>query len=213
MLASARTSDTKSHGSKILWLSGSSTPATAVACRRVGEAMGADQLPAEADFKTPGPAFLVVTHASEIGDAAEWYASHGFPVFPLHSVRFDCKCTCRDVNCSSPGKHPRTAHGLKDATTDREKIQRWWTDLPDANIGLVTGQTSGLVVLDIDPRSGGNKSFEHLLATYGPLPDAAEQIRGGGGVHFFFRFAGTIKIRSLPGRHRPSLKIVGGGAG
>ena len=45
----------------------------------------------------------------------------GFPVLPLHSVTEAGACTCGDVSCHSPGKHPfaRFApHGLKDATID-----------------------------------------------------------------------------------------------
>ena len=42
---------------------------------------------------------------------------------------------------------PATAHGCKDATTDPERIERWWTATPDANIGVATGS---LLVVDLD---------------------------------------------------------------
>jgi len=44
-------------------------------------------------------------------------AERGWPVLPLHSVR-DGRCTYGRADCRSPGKHPRTAHSLKNAMTD-----------------------------------------------------------------------------------------------
>ena len=112
--------------------------------------------------------------------AALWYVAHGFPVFPVHSTR-DGHCSCGRHDCEHPGKHPRTKHGFKDATSDRDQVSRWWTRWPDANIGIPTGKTSGLLVVDIDPRNGGDESWESLVSKGGSLPATAEQITGGGG--------------------------------
>src|SRR2546423_1915388 len=70
---------------------------------------------------------------SEKMKAALNYAAQGWPVFSVHSVRGGV-CTCQDRDCKSAGKHPRTVHGLHDATTDAEQIVEWWTRWPDANI-------------------------------------------------------------------------------
>jgi Protein of unknown function (DUF3987)/Bifunctional DNA primase/polymerase, N-terminal/Primase C terminal 1 (PriCT-1) len=128
--------------------------------------------------------------------AALWYAKHGLPVFPVHSAR-DGRCTCGKVDCEHPGKHPRTAHGHKDATTDTHKIEAWWQEWPSANIAIPTGAVSGLFVLDIDPRNGGNESLEHLVAEHGPLPDTAEQMTGGGGRHIVLRHPGIAVPKTL----------------
>jgi len=122
--------------------------------------------------------------------AALWYAEQRLPVFPVHSVR-DGHCSCGKKNCQHPGKHPRTKNGFKDATTDREQINRWWTEWPDANIGMPTGETSGLLAVDIDPRNWGSESWESLVLKHGPVPDTAEQITGGGGRHIVFRDPGV----------------------
>ena len=45
------------------------------------------------------------------------YAESGLLVFPLHAVK-DGKCTCAKADCNSPAKHPRTVHGLKQASKD-----------------------------------------------------------------------------------------------
>ncbi len=57
--------------------------------------------------------------------AALWYARNGIPVFPLHwPTKTGCSCGKKD--CHSPGKHPRTPNGFKDATKDVVKIAEWW---------------------------------------------------------------------------------------
>src|SRR6516162_1082533 len=59
----------------------------------------------------------------------------GVPVFPVHGTT-GRRCDCGNAQCESPGKHPRTAHGLKDATTDPEQIRKWWMKWPTANLGM-----------------------------------------------------------------------------
>jgi putative DNA primase/helicase len=50
-------------------------------------------------------------------------------------------------------KVPLTECGVKDATTDEASIRRWWKTWPDANIGVATGGTSGLLAVDVDEPS------------------------------------------------------------
>jgi hypothetical protein len=90
-----------------------------------------------------------VVIVSELLDAALGYAARDAAVFP----------------CEVGGKRPlgRLApHGLKDATTDADQIRAWWSDEPDANIGLPTG--IHFDVLDID----GPEALE-ALELAGPL--------------------------------------------
>src|SRR4051812_45892559 len=51
--------------------------------------------------------------------AALRYARRGWYVHPVHSIKGG-NCTCGNPKCKSPGKHPRTPHGVKDATRDPE---------------------------------------------------------------------------------------------
>ena len=49
--------------------------------------------------------------------AALAYASKGWKVFPVYEPLPDGSCSCLKNECKHVGKHPRTSHGFKDATT------------------------------------------------------------------------------------------------
>jgi hypothetical protein len=86
---------------------------------------------------------------NELLVAALDYAARRWPVLWLHAPTDDGGCTCRR-DCGSPGKHPRTRHGLREATTDAGLIRGWWLHSPNANVGLATGTAHGFVALDLD---------------------------------------------------------------
>lgn len=138
--------------------------------------------------------------------AALWYAEHGFPVFPVHSP-LDGRCSCGRSDCQHPGKHPRTPHGFKDASPDPARIIEWWGNWPRANIGMPTGAGTGLLVVDIDPQHGGEESLNLLFSKYGRFPDTAEQITGGGGRHFVFRYPAIAVPKTLA----PGIDLKGEG--
>lgn len=112
-------------------------------------------------------------------DAALDYARRGWPVFPIYEPLTDGKCSCERTDCDSPGKHPRTKHGLKDATTVEATIRTWWSTWPNANIGIATGSASGLIVLDVDrPQVLDGWRSDTLAASTGK------------GTHFYFTIEG-----------------------
>ncbi len=87
------------------------------------------------------------------------------------------------------GKAPlfRGGRGVLDATSDPETVDRWWTDHPAANIG---GRVpDGAVVVDVDPRYGGDKTMAELVRSHGPLPATLTVVsgRGDGGRHYYYR--------------------------
>ena len=140
------------------------------------------------------------------------YAAKGKKVFPLRSLP-NGECSCGNRDCDSPGKHPRTPHGFKDATTDPQQIERWWGQWPDANIGMPTGRESGVVVLDVDPRNGGTESFYQLQEKYGKIPVTTSQTTGGQGSHFIFEYPIGKSVSStadLNGYNGIDIKADGG---
>lgn len=72
------------------------------------------------------------------------------------------------------------------------EINQWYQQWTSANVGIVTGAISGLVVLDIDPRHGGEQSLVQLEKAYGSLPVTPEVRTGGGGRHVYFKHPGGV---------------------
>jgi hypothetical protein len=131
--------------------------------------------------------------------AAETYVSFGWRVLPIHTAyAAGCSCRAREA-CRSAGKHPRTEHGVHDATRAAPRILEWATSFADANIAIATGRASDLLVLDIDPRNGGRATLASLEQEFGCLPPTTETITGGGGSHFFFRAPPIAAIRGSLG--------------
>jgi hypothetical protein len=69
-------------------------------------------------------------------------------------------------------------------------ITDWFGRWPDANIAVVTGAVSGLVVLDVDPQHGGEESRAAIEAEHGTLPPTVEARTGSGGRHLYFAYPG-----------------------
>lgn len=112
------------------------------------------------------------------------YVTRGWRVFPVHGL-VDGVCSCERQECSSPGKHPLTRHGLYDATTDSGTIERWLQTWPFANIAIATGRDSGLVVVDVDlPKA--KPSLQQLENLQRELPPTLSVRTGGGGLHLYF---------------------------
>lgn len=130
------------------------------------------------------PAQNAAAKLSRRGRAALHYATQfGWRVFPLHWTDDAGMCSCGNLACGGPGKHPRTPKGCLDASVDAEAIRAWWSRWPDSNVGVATG--AGLLVVDVDPRSGGDDSMVDLCRTLGALPDTIECLTGGGGRHVY----------------------------
>jgi hypothetical protein len=120
-------------------------------------------------------------------------------VFPLWGIGPGGICECGRACGRDGGKHPITPNGLLDASTDPEKIGRWWDEHPSANIGVKTGPDSGLWVLDLDAKGSvelgggvlvpqGEASLRDLEADHVGLPPTLTARTGSGGSHRFFRY-------------------------
>ena len=144
-----------------------------------------------------------------VSKAAEWYGRKGYPVIPLHSVTPD-GCTCGRSECESPGKHPLIIRWPENASRSAVMIRLWWNKWPEANVGIVTGAASGLVVLDVDVRHGGPISLEELESRCGELPRTVEAETGSGGRHILFRHPGK-KVPNSAGLLGPGLDVRGDG--
>lgn len=111
-------------------------------------------------------------------DEALKLAADGIPCFP-----------CRD------DKRPATPNGFHDATKDPAKVAELWQHFPGTLIGVPTGETSGVDILDIDPRNGGNAWLDEVQDRL-PLTMVVETRSGG--RHFYF--AHESGVRNSAGR-------------
>lgn len=138
------------------------------------------------------------------------YATLGLGVIPVHSC-LNGVCSCRNGrSCNSPGKHPRSRNGSKDATVDAKQLQAKWRRHPESNVGIATGASSGLLVIDIDPKNGGDASFDGLVTELGHVPATPTSRTGSGGRHLLFKHPGG-RVKSSTAI-RPGIDIRADGA-
>jgi hypothetical protein len=146
--------------------------------------------------------------AEQLLRAALEYAARGWAVFPVHTSREDGTCSCRSKTCSAVGKHPRTRKGLNDAARDQEKIAEWWKRWPDANIGVATGNASGIVVLDLDDPASPDlqrleEAFPGLFETL-----ISETSRGR---HYWYKSNGIGPVKNSVKRLGEGIDVRGDG--
>ena len=115
-------------------------------------------------------------------DEALRLAELGYRVFPL-----------------KPGtKFPITAHGVKDATADVERVAEWWSKFPDAGIGLCA---AGMLIVDIDGIDNEYpNSPEKSL-------DAPCVMTPRGGRHYYFKLPTSRKWKNSVGLLAPRVDV------
>ena len=89
--------------------------------------------------------------------------------------------------------------------TDLEQIRQWAERWPDANWAIATG--GKLVVIDIDPRNGGNETLAKLEAESGPQHCRHIVRTGGDGLHWYL--STPVPIRC--GKLGPGVDVKGEG--
>ncbi len=98
------------------------------------------------------------------------------------------------------GECGELGHGFYDASTDLGWVDRYWAEHPDHGIAARPGPHQ--MVLDVDPRHGGDVALAGLETRYGSLPEtfAVFSGRGDGGRHLWFSgVSGPTRARLCPG--------------
>jgi putative DNA primase/helicase len=156
-----------------------------------------------------------MTHTEKISRAVAWYAGQGWKLLPCFGITDGGRCTCNGSHAEPKdvGKHPMIGEWQKRSTDDISTVTDWWTRNPENNIA-VHCEPSGFIVIDIDPRSGGNESYEKFKELLGQeLPITAETQTGTytyqgqtyRGRHIYFRvpegeqLVGNLKGAGLDG--------------
>jgi Bifunctional DNA primase/polymerase, N-terminal/AAA domain len=136
----------------------------------------------------------VSTEPNEFLEAALQYCERGFACLPLH-----------------PGqKKPIAEEWQNQPKPDAQALRDWWATAPKANVGIRVGAISGVFVVDVDPRNGGEDSFEQLVHRYGQLPYTLTVATGGGGRHYYFQLPADGPVQSIPNLF-PGLEIKASG--
>jgi hypothetical protein len=112
------------------------------------------------------------------------YAAAGWEVFPLRGK-------VPAISSRAGGR------GLLDATADECWLREHWR--PGYNIGARVHP--GMIVLDTDPRHGGEDNLIALVSELGELPETLTSFsgRGDGGRHrYFLHPGGALSSKRLP---------------
>jgi hypothetical protein len=134
---------------------------------------------------------------------AHAWARHGHGTFPLHwpvAHNGQMVCSCGRLCGKQAAKHPYALrgfapHGHLDATLNPRLIERWFgLCIPEANLAV---STEKLVVIDADPRDGGDESLAALEREHGPLPLTWRSLTGGGGTHDIYKAPSGVEISNV----------------
>jgi hypothetical protein len=141
-------------------------------------------------------------------------AGEGVPVLPLHNPARRGRCSCGRPDCDSVGKHPRTPHGLNDATLDPADIRAWWRRWPGANVGACCGTVGGVVVVDVDSLEGELWLAELAGIGVNGLLDPSRlvglRVKTARGYHCWFRAPNDEPLASRKLAPGVDLKAQGG---
>ena len=162
---------------------------------------GPPRLPRQAEESKKAPSGLTVEAA------ARRYMQNGWPVFVLgRSKRPVANCTA----CRATGTgHDRagcgclTCHGFYAATLDPDQLAAMLRKVRRGLLAIRTGAVSGLCVVDIDPRNGGQLDRDLMTPT-------ATVATGGGGWHLYYSHPGGPTLPALPGAAGVDIKGDGG---
>jgi hypothetical protein len=113
----------------------------------------------------------------EIGralDNALAVAAEGYPCFP---------CTTN--------KRPATPHGFRDAARDPTALRALWRRYPGALVGVVTGEASGIDVLDLDSKH--QEARQWWTTHRNRLPVTRTHGTRSGGLHLLFQHVAGLR--------------------
>jgi hypothetical protein len=120
-------------------------------------------------------------HAATVLDIALMLAARGLAVFP-------CGASKRPAIPEADG-----GRGCLDATTDPDQVRALFARAPHAKlVGVACGPASGVDILDIDPRHGGD-AWEQQNSDR--LPNTLVHATPGGGRHHVFRHHPGVRNR------------------
>ena len=147
----------------------------------------------------PGPAATTTaTILPDPADAALAYCAAGWSVIPARVTGKRALVQWKPWQATAP---------------DPEQLRIWWRRWPRANVAVITGRVSGVVVVDIDTGHGGLGTLTAMEADH-LLDRSATVETPSGGQHYWFRHPGgrlSNSAKAIRDRYGPGVDIRGDG--
>jgi hypothetical protein len=113
------------------------------------------------------------------------------------------------------GKRPLVAwKPWQQTPADPDQLRIWWKRWPKANIAIITGAVSGLVVVDVDPAYSGPATLAAMEADHLLLDRSAAVETPSGGRHYWMRHPGgrlSNSNKAIRDRYGAGVDIRGDG--
>lgn len=118
-------------------------------------------------------------HEQPLSFPISYYSEQGWKLIPCYGIGpAGCNCGSSHSGRSDGGKHPLISDWPIKATSDPQELHNWFGNETKNNVAVVCDE-SGLVVIDIDPRNGGDESFIALESFLGgAIPKTVTALTG-----------------------------------
>ena len=147
-------------------------------------------------------------------EAALEYLSYGWSVIPLcppdcspDKVPWHWRKDGKPCECVNKGKVPLVAWTVyQERLPTESEVEQWFSKWPFANVGIVTGRVSKLLVVDFDSREAID-----AINSFGGFPKTPEVKTGGSGQHNYFQHPSEGIIKNFAGKLQsvhPNLEKV-----
>lgn len=113
------------------------------------------------------------------------YAVRGYSVMPLKKDKRPMLTTWKTYQSKAASE---------------EQIQSWWERWPDANVGIITGEISGITVIDVDAYKAGGTKLD-------AFPETFTVKTGNGGYHLYYKYQKGLTISANKYPQFPGVDI------
>lgn len=146
------------------------------------------------------------------------YYDAGLRIVPLYGITKNGGCDCGNPECMAVGKHPRISSWQQVPLWSEEQMDGMeQAGFFSSGFGFVL---DAHLIIDIDPRNGGDESYTKLCADFGidfEKESAFVVWTGGGGRHIYFDrpkgLALVSRLNNYPGiDFKSSGYVVGAGS-
>lgn len=124
------------------------------------------------------------------------YRNAGFPIIGINPMDEERDCTCERTDCKAAGKHPIMSNWQLGVIWEDDQVEAMEFMGHLKSFGVLT---NGYLIVDIDPRNGGNEGYESLCSAIDlELEDESGFVvsTGGGGKHIYFKLPDGMKLKA-----------------